>query len=216
MKRLQSNLPNMFLSLTIICIVSGAILASVNMKTLAPIKATQEKILQQAIKDVTPEFNNNPATEAYMAATSDDDSLKIYPAKKDGQFVGAAIESNTEKGFGGKIEVMVGFDAKGKLLNYTVLKHSETPGLGAKMQDWFRMNKNKQNVLGRDMTKGNLKVTKDGGDVDAITAATISSRAFLNAVNRAYSAYAATDAQSGASAQAAADSTSINQGGQQQ
>ena len=98
----------MFLSLTIICIVSGAILASVNMKTLAPIKATQEKILQQAIKDVTPEFNNNPATEAYMAATSDGDSLKIYPAKKDGQFVGAAIESNTEKGFGGKIEVMAG------------------------------------------------------------------------------------------------------------
>jgi electron transport complex protein RnfG len=68
------------------------------------------------------------------------------------------------------------------------------------MQEWFRTDKNKQSVLGRSLANGELKVSKDGGDVDAITAATISSRAFLNAVNRAYSAYAGTDGVTGATA----------------
>ena len=81
-----------------------------------------------------------------------------------------------------------------------VLQHAETPGLGAKMQEWFRADKNKQSVLGRNLADGELKVSKDGGDVDAITAATITSRAFLNAVNRAYSAFAGTDGLTGATA----------------
>ena len=127
----------MFLSLTIICVVAGAILAGVNMYTTGPIAATKAATLEKAIKEVTPEFNNKPTEEAYMAATSDGDSLKIYPAKQDGKFVGAAVESNTMKGFGGEIRVIVGFDIEGKLLNYSVLQHAETPGLGAKMQEWF-------------------------------------------------------------------------------
>ena len=77
-------------------------------------------------------------------------------------------------------------------------KHSETPGLGSKMQEWFRTDKNKQSVIGRTLTEDGLKVSKDGGDVDAITAATISSRAFLDAINRAYSAYKSVDEASGA------------------
>ncbi len=97
------------------------------------------------------------------------------------------------KGFGGEIRVIVGFDTEGKLLNYSVLQHAETPGLGAKMQEWFRTDKNRQSVLGRNLSDGELKVTKDGGDVDAITASTITSRAFLNAVNRAYSAISGAD-----------------------
>ena len=112
----------MFLSLTIICVVAGAILAGVNMYTTGPIAATKAATLEKAIKEVTPEFNNKPTEEAYMAATSDGDSLKIYPAKQDGKFVGAAVESNTMKGFGGEIRVIVGFDIEGKLLNYSVLQ----------------------------------------------------------------------------------------------
>lgn len=188
----------MFLSLTGICLVAGAILAGVNQFTTGPIAATKAAALEEAIKAVTPEFNNKPTEEAYMAVTADGDSLKIYPAKKDGEFIGAAVESNTKKGFSGEIKVIVGFDAEGKLLNYSVLQHAETPGLGAKMQEWFRTDKNKQSVLGRKLANGELKVSKDGGDVDAITAATITSRAFLNAVNRAYSAYAGTDGATGA------------------
>ena len=188
----------MLLSLTIICLVAGAILAGVNMYTTGPIAASKAAALEAAIKAGTPEFDNKPSEDAYMAVTAEGDSLKIYPATKGGEFVGAAVESNTKKGFSGEIRVIVGFDKAGKLLNYSVLQHAETPGLGAKMQEWFSTDKNKQSVLGRNLADGGLKVTKDGGDVDAITAATITSRAFLDAVNRAYSAFAGTDGVTGA------------------
>lgn len=198
MAKLTSTLPNMFLSLTVICVVAGAILAGVNLYTTGPIAASKAAALELAIKKVTPEFDNKPAEEAYMAVTGDGDSLRIYPATKAGKFVGAAVESNTKKGFSGEIKVIVGFDAEGKLLNFFVLQHAETPGLGAKMQEWFSTDKNKQSVLGRILADGELKVTKDGGEVDAITASTITSRAFLNAINRAYSAYAGADGVTGA------------------
>ena len=198
MEKLKSTLPNMLLSLTGICVVAGAILAGVNQMTTEPIAASKAASLESAIKAVTPEFDNKPAEESYMAATYDGDSLRIYPAKKGDELVGVAVESSTKKGFGGEIKVVVGFDPDGKLINYSVQKHSETPGLGSKMQDWFRTDKNKQSVIGRTLTEDGLKVSKDGGDVDAITAATISSRAFLDAINRAYSAYKSVDEASGA------------------
>ena len=193
MEKLKSTLPNMLLSLTVICIVASAVLASVNQLTAGPIAASKAASLEAAVKEVVPEFDNKPTEEAYMAATSDGDSLKIYPAKKDGELVGVAVESSTQKGFSGEIKVVVGFDVEGKLLNYSVQQHSETPGLGSKMQEWFRTDKNNQSVIGRTLTADGVKVTKDGGDVDAITAATISSRAFLDAINRAYSAYKSAD-----------------------
>ena len=193
MAKLKSTLPNMLLSLTGICLIAGAILAGVNAFTAGPIAVAKAAALEEAIKAVAPEFDNKPTEEAYMAVTADGDSLKIYPAKKGDETVGGAVESNTLKGFGGEIKVIVGFDMKGTILNYSVLEHAETPGLGAKMQEWFRMDKGQQSILGRAVPADGLKVVKDGGDVDAITAATISSRAFLNAVNRAYSAFAGVD-----------------------
>ncbi|MCF2602509.1 RnfABCDGE type electron transport complex subunit G [Parabacteroides distasonis] len=193
MAKLKSTLPNMLLSLTGICLIAGAILAGVNAFTAGPIAVAKAAALEEAIKAVAPEFDNKPTEEAYMAVTADGDSLKIYPAKKGDETVGGAVESNTLKGFGGEIKVIVGFDMQGTILNYSVLEHAETPGLGAKMQEWFRMDKGQQSILGRAVPADGLKVAKDGGDVDAITAATISSRAFLNAVNRAYSAFAGVD-----------------------
>ena len=207
MEKLKSTLPNMLLSLTVICVVASAILASVNQLTAGPIAASKAASLEAAIKEVVPDFDNKPTEEAYMAATSDGDSLRIYPAKKGGELVGVAVESNTQKGFSGQISVVVGFDVDGKLLNYSVQQHSETPGLGSKMQEWFRTDRNHQSVIGRTLTADGLKVTKDGGDVDAITAATISSRAFLDAINRAYSAFKSTDMVSSAT------STNVEKGG---
>ncbi len=189
MAKLKSSLLNMFLSLTIICVVAGGILASVNDMTSKPIEISKKTKLENAVKAVVPAFDNSPTEEAYMGAVSDGDSLKIYPAKKDGNLVGVAVESNTMKGFSGEIKLIVGFDTQGKLYNYSVLQHAETPGLGSKMEEWFRSDKGKQSVLGKDLSKGSLKVSKDGGDVDAITAATITSRAFLDAIDRAYIAY---------------------------
>ncbi|MDR0844681.1 MAG: RnfABCDGE type electron transport complex subunit G [Tannerella sp.] len=199
MKKLSSSLPNMLLVLTFIAAGAGGILASVNQLTAEPILANNVQLLKEAVSVVTPEFDNNPVQEAYRNVTSDGDSLIIYPAKKDGKTVGVAVESSTKKGYAGEIRIIVGFDADGKIIDYSVIQHSETPGLGSKMQDWFRSEKNKRSVLGRSLAAGNLTVSKDGGDVDAITAATVSSRAFLDAINRAYSAYRGTDADSGAS-----------------
>lgn len=198
----------MLLSLTLICVCAGAILAGVNMYTTGPIAASKAAALQNAIKEVVPGFDNNPTEQAYKGITSEGDSLVIYPATKDGKFIGVAVESNTKKGFSGEIRVIVGFDTEGKLLNYSILQHAETPGLGSKMQEWFRTERNKQNIIGRVLSGGNLTVSKDGGDVDAITAATISSRAFLDAINRAYSAYKGADGSSGATSQ-----TQTEQGG---
>ena len=114
----------MFLSLTIICVVAGAILAGVNMYTTGPIAATKAAALEAAIKAVTPAFDNKPTEDAYMAVTTDGDSLKIYPAMKDGKLVGAAVESNTQKGFSGEIKVIVGFGQAAKLLRTATCRNS--------------------------------------------------------------------------------------------
>ena len=110
---------------------------------------------------------------------------------------GFAVESAVD-GFGGQFRVMVGFDAEGNILGYEILEHQETPGLGSHMTHWFKnADKPNQNIIGRK--GGKLTVSKDGGDVDAITAATISSRAFLKAVNQAYAEQFGAEAHTGAS-----------------
>ncbi|HBJ76838.1 MAG TPA: hypothetical protein DDY68_03190 [Porphyromonadaceae bacterium] len=85
--------------------------------------------------------------------------------------------------------MMVGFDLEGNVVDYTILQHGETPGLGSKMKDWFRTEKKNQSILHSNPSKRRFYVSKDGGEVDAITAATISSRAFLEAIRRAHKQY---------------------------
>lgn len=119
--------------------------------------------------------------------------LAVLAGHEDGVAVEAAVD-----GFGGQFRVMVGFDAEGNILGYEILEHQETPGLGSHMTHWFKnADKPGQNIIGRKA--GNLTVSKDGGDVDAITAATISSRAFLKAVNQAYAEQFGAEAHTGAS-----------------
>ena len=83
----------------------------------------------------------------------------------------------------------MGFEADGTIRDYQILKHQETPGLGAKMGEWFKTEKNNQSIIGKSPENNNMQVKKEGGDIDAITAATITSRAFLAAVRTAYAAY---------------------------
>jgi electron transport complex protein RnfG len=135
-----------------------------------------------AVKQVVPEFNNNPNDEMFRLPTGEGDSLDIYPAKKDNVIVGYAVNTNTKKGFSGNINLMAGFKPDRTIINITVLEQKETPGLGTKMAEpLFKNQFNDKNP-----SEFNLKVKKDGGPVDAITAATISSRAFCDAVQRAY------------------------------
>ena len=205
MKKIESSLLNMVLVLTGVAVVMGAILAYVNHLTEGPIAQQKEKALADGIKAVmvcdnlvvakTDEVKQNDAKGKEMVYT-------IYQVKDaQGKDLGAAVESTT-MGFGGDLKVLVGFDPEGKILGYTLLEHAETPGLGAKADKWFQQGE-KGNIIGKSPAEP-LTVSKDGGQVDAITASTITSRAFLLAVNNAYNAYKATpatDAETGATKQ---------------
>ena len=184
----------MLLVLTGVTAISVALLAYVNELTKGPIAEANAKILSDAISVVVPAFDNDPTAEA-TKQTIDGVEYTIYPAKKDGQWVGAAVES-TAMGFGGELKVLVGFDADGKIYDYSLLSHVETPGLGSKAADWFKEG-GKGSIKGMNPGEAPLKVSKDGGRLDAINDSTITSRAFLNAVNAAYAAYKGNDDTNG-------------------
>ena len=194
----------MLLVLTGVTAISVALLAYVNELTKGPIAEANAKTLNKALKQVLPEFTNNPVGES-DTIFSEKDGKKVvdfivYPAKKGEEWVGSAVESKA-MGFGGELKVLVGFDAEGKIYNYSLLAHTETPGLGSKADKWFGAydatkgekavthEMSKKSIIGMSPGEGELKVSKDGGQVDAITASTITSRAFLNAINKAYEAY---------------------------
>ncbi|MGL4293081.1 MAG: RnfABCDGE type electron transport complex subunit G [Bacteroidales bacterium] len=186
MAKIESSFKNMVLVLTAITCLSGAILGAVNAITTEPIKVAKLAKQEAAIKKVAPEYDNNPIADQWSTTLPDGTEAIIFPAKLNGQLVGAAVQALTKNGFSGPIAVMVGFNKDGRILEYDVLSHAETPGLGSKMATWFH---EKGNIIGKNPGKDKLIVSKDGGDVDAITAATISSRAFLNAVANAYNAF---------------------------
>lgn len=188
MSRLRSSFINMVLSLGGFTILAGVLLGLVHSLTAGPIEDARVKAVNDAIAEVVPTYDNEPAKMA-VEVGEDGREMKIYPAFLGDDLVGAAVESWTDKGFSGNISVMFGFDTEGRVIGYKVLSHSETPGLGAKMEEWFRMEDGRRSVLGLNPGEKRLRVAKDGGDVDGITAATISSRAFLDALQRGYSAF---------------------------
>ena len=187
MKKLESSLKNMLLVLTGVTAISVALLAYVNELTKEPIAQANAKTLSDAVSAVVPGFDNDPIADKKTQEVNGVE-YSVYPATKEGKFIGAAVEA-TSMGFGGELKVLVGFDAEGKIIDYSLLSHAETPGLGSKAADWFKKG-NKGDITGMNPGEASLTVSKDGGKVDAITASTITSRAFLNAVNVAYAAYA--------------------------
>ena len=204
MEKMKSSLFNMVMVLVGFAIVIAVLLAWVNHITEAPIKAKAEKTLQDGIQEVmqTQDMKVTKNDTVRQMADGKETVFVVHEvANQAGKGIGAAVES-TVMGFGGDLKVLVGFDDLGKILGYTILLTSETPGLGMKADKWFQKD-GKGNVIGKSPATGDLAVSKDGGDVDAITASTITSRAFLKAINQAYAAYAlkGVDADSGASKQ---------------
>ena len=221
MAKLESNLINMVLVLTGISLFAAVALGSVYSATQGPIEESKTAKQQNAIKEVLPAFDRLNEPEAIEITGVG--SFDIYKAfDSNDNFVGAAVESS-RNGFSGEIKIMVGFDKDGNIVNYSVLEQKETPGLGTKMVDWFKpqgkvekslieklfgfevqVEERKSSIIGMNPANNKISVTKDGGEIDAITAATISSRAFLEAVQYAYAAYAnnpeAIDISSGATA----------------
>lgn len=182
MKKLESTLPNMFFVLTAIALISAAALAFTygQTKPILDEQARQRQI--QAVTNVVPgDFDNEPTEEAITVDGFE--GIEIYPATAGGDRIGTAVRTFSSDGYGGNVTLMVGFDPDGAITGTTVLSHTETPGLGAKMTEAeFQEQFN-------GMTVGSgIQVRKDGGEIDAITAATISSRAFCNAINRAWEA----------------------------
>lgn len=184
--KMQSNLKNMVVVLLIITLVAAAAVGGVYILTKEPIATAKVAKTNAAIAAVIPAFDNDPAAEA-TEVTSDGEKLKIYPAVKDGEPVGYAVETFSNNGFGGKISLLVGFSVDGKIVKIAVLEQKETPGLGDKI-DPAKSDFSVQ-FQGMDPATAKLEVRKDGGDVDAITASTISSRAYIDAVERAYNLF---------------------------
>lgn len=191
MKKLESTWYNMAIVLTLIAVVAGGALGYVNELTKGPIQEIKARQLADGIKKVL----CADQLEVQAPDTLENGTI-LYATDK-----GTAVQASDPNGFGGTLTVLVGFDAEGVIMGYQILQTSETPGLGAKASDWFQEG-GKGCIVGLNPKEANLTVGKDGGDVDAITASTITSRAFLRCVNAAYAAlndkYA--DASTGATA----------------
>ena len=203
----KSALVSFTVVLGLVSLISAVSLGGIYVLTKEPIEASEKNREVESIKQVLQEFDNNPAEDQQFVEIKPT-SLTVYPAKLKGEFAGCAVKSYSDKGFGGRIEIMFGFDRQGAVTGYSVLSHAETPGLGNKMVDWFKPQgapvrsgveklfgfsvqqvQRNSNVYGINPGDGFVQVSKDGGQIDAITAATISSRAFLDALNRAYEGY---------------------------
>lgn len=171
----KSNLVNMVLCLTLVCLVCGGLLGAVNSVTEDIIAETAQKNLVASIAAVLPEGG-----ELSESQTSDAPGIgEYYVLSTDGAPVAYAVKSTTN-GFGGALTLMVGVLPDGTVYNTSVLEHSETPGLGAKCTEEESQFRTQFKGF-----KGRLAVKKDGGDLDAITASTITSRAFTLAVKQA-------------------------------
>lgn len=176
----------MVLTLLIITGVSATAVGLIYNVTVGPIQEAKSAKTTNAISLVLPTFDNDPG-QTRQVQEIDGKEIVIYTALSGSDTVGYAIETFSTAGFGGMIKLMVGFTKEGSIYRVETLSHNETPGLGDKMEG--KKSDFSVQFEGKDPASFNLMVKKDGGDVDAITASTISSRAFSDAVARAYKVY---------------------------
>lgn len=167
----------------VITIFCATILAVVYKITKNPIEDAKYSAELKAIKSViVTDFNNNPYAERFSL---DHNRIELYPARQDNIVTSIAIKTYTDNGFGGTIEIIAGFLMDGTITGYEIISHQETPGLGTKAWE----GKFHDSILGRNVAKNDFNITQDGGDIDAVTGATISSRAVVEAIKRAHDAY---------------------------
>lgn len=186
MSKKESTFINMTLTLFVITLVAGLSLGYVNDLTLEPKAKAKLARKVNALKQVLPQFDNNPVEDVKMIKLDHiKDSVELYTAKNKDSYVGTAVVSSSEKGYSGLVKLMVGFNPDSTIQNIVVLEQKETPGLGTKMKEPKFLDQFK----GKNPAQFNLKPKKDGGDVDALTGATISTRAFGEATQMAYDVY---------------------------
>ena len=183
MKSLKSSLFNMITAMLVVSICSATAIGYVYQLTEKPIAVSKKQKTLNAIKEMVGNFDNNPFEEKTLLS---DGQTELYPARQDGIITAVAIKTYSKNGFGGKIELIVGISIDGTLNGYKIIEQNETPGLGSKITE----NKFKNQFYGLNAhNDNNLELSKDGGEIDAITGATISSRAVVEAVKKAMEAY---------------------------
>ena len=185
-KKKESTLVNMVVVLFVITLAAGLSLGFVNDLTLEPKARARLAKKVKALNTVLPQYDNNPVSEVLRLKIEEaKDSIEYYPASMDSVVVGAAVTGASERGYSGLVKLMVGFELDGSIKNIAVLEQKETPGLGTKMKG----EKFLRQFRGKNPGTFNLKVRKDGGQVDALAGATISTRAFSEATQQAYDVY---------------------------
>ncbi len=172
--------------LAIITAVASAAVGAMYILTKEPIAAAKLAKTNAAIGEVMPEFDNNPSADSFKVAIGAD-SVSVYTAKLADKVVGYAIECFSNNGYGGRIGLLAGFTPEGTITKISVLQHTETPGLGDKIEP--AKSKFSLQFEGKDPSQMKLAVRKDGGDIDAITASTITSRAYAEAIEQAYNTF---------------------------
>lgn len=205
---MKSTLINMVAVLFGITLVASAAVGVVNMITEEPIAEAKAKATVEALSNVLPDFEQTAKSDL----TIDELPVAVYTATASGEIVGYAVETVTKAGFGGTVKLMVGFLPSGEVNNVNVLEQAETPGLGTKMCD--EGNPLLASFRGKNPADMKMAVKKDGGDVDALTAATISSRAYVDAMARAYAALI--EIRDGEIAADTASGATVNEGQQTQ
>lgn len=176
----------MLFVLVAVALVTSTAVGYVFSITKGPIKRAQQQKIVNALKEVVPENDVTEEVERVKVYPTDSEEVIVYKSHKDGEIVGYAVETYTASGYSGVIRLLVGFDSEKNINKVAVISHAETPGLGAKIDE-----KGSPFVVqfeGKSPAEFNMKVKADGGTLDAITASTITSRAYAEAIQRAYDA----------------------------
>lgn len=174
------------LVLVAIAMFSAVLLAWVNRVTREPIAENKKAETKRAIAVVLSGLSTYSYPETPLEMSVDESPVHYFPATDEaGQTLGYALIVKGPNGFSNDFDMMVGVDSTGRVIDTYVLDHKETPGLG----DGMTKEKFKSQFRGRSLAGTRWRVKKDGGDIDALTAATITSRAFTRGVQRALTAF---------------------------
>lgn len=180
---IASTLFNMVAAMVIVAVLAGSLLGTSYLITKEPIQKAKDQRSLQAIKEVVNgEFDNNPYLDKIVIPKSE---IELYPARQGSKVTSVAIKTYSNNAFSGKIELIVGFFLDGTINGYKVISQKETPGLGTKVTE----NKFSSQFHGLNPGDRHFKVKQDGGEIDAVTSATISSRAVIDAIQRAHRIY---------------------------
>ncbi len=175
----------MIAALTLISGVAGYLLALTHAVTREPIAQSRRAEMADAIRKVLPPFDNDPVA-ATCTVVEAGTTWTFYVARQGGAFAGAAFEAVSDQGYSGRIRILAGVRPDDAVHGIAILQQAETPGLGARIAEPAFL----AQFAGRPAAGTRWAVRKDGGDIDAITGATISPRAVVGALKTGLEVYA--------------------------